>query len=415
MSDIKNLAEEFGIQIPKDIDKNETILLVESQQDIRLIVAHHLNKIGYRKVVQAANGMEALEALKKGDGKTSVIISAMEMPTMGGIHLLQELQENPQYQRGPFAISIESPSKEKIMYATENGVDGILVKPFTFKDILPKLQQAFKVYHNPENPEKVYEMAKQRLREGNLGESEIIYQKLATVTKTAARPHVGLARVAFLKGNHEKALEYLSEAEKRNQHFVPLYVLRGEILASQKKLEPAIEQFKKAIEMSPLNPVRYEAVAQLLFELNEYQKAVDILTIAVRNNLSFPSLHHYLSQAFFALKDFKSATRHVRSALSQEPENVTYLNQLGICYKESGFVEDAMKTYNSIIKLDPDNKAALYNKAVLLNSMNQKAEAVKLLQRVVQKYPEFIAAKNKISEYEKELVDDKNKAAPKAG
>ncbi len=414
MTDIKNLAAEFGIQIPKDIDKNETILLVEHQQDIRLIVAHHLNKIGYRKVVQAANGMEALEQLKKGDGKVSVVISAMDMPIMGGIHLLQEMQDNPQYQRGPFAISIENPSKEKIMYATENGVDGILVKPFSFKDILPKLQQAFRVFHNPENPEKVYEMAKQRLREGNLGEAAMIYERLQVVAKNAARPEVGLARVAFLKGMPDKAMGHLVEAEKRNPHYVPLYVLRGEILSSQKKLEPAIEQFKKAIEISPLNPVRYEAVAQLLFELNEYQKAIDILSIAVRNNLSFPSLHHFLSQGFFALKDYKNATRHVRSALSQEPENVTYLNQLGICYKESGLTEDAMKAYNSIIKLDPDNKSALYNKAVLLHSLNQKGDAVKLLQRLTTKYPDFSTAKSKLSEYEKELADEKNKA-PKAG
>ncbi|RYZ59244.1 MAG: tetratricopeptide repeat protein, partial [Proteobacteria bacterium] len=153
----------------------------------------------------------------------------------------------------------------------------------------------------------------------------------------------------------------------------------------------------------------YEEAAELLFRLNRYQDAVDLLTVAIENQVAFPRLHHIISQAFFALKDFKKATRHIKSALSQEPENVSYLNQLGVCYKESELYDDATKVYNTVIKIDPDNRSALYNKAIMLAARNQAPEAIKLLQRCVEKHPDFELAARKLRE-----IKEKS-AAPKAG
>ena len=165
---------------------------MEGQQDLRLIVAHHLQKLGYQKIIQVANGMEALEQISANNGRISVMIAAMDNDIMGGIDLLNEIRENPQYERGPFAISMSSPGKEKIMLATESGVDEILVKPFTLKDIIPKLNMAFKVFHNPLNPEKVYELAKGAFREEKFDLAAKVYQRLADATTNSARPFVGL-------------------------------------------------------------------------------------------------------------------------------------------------------------------------------------------------------------------------------
>ncbi len=403
-----NLAAEFNFSCPEQINQNDTVLLIDNQQDMRLIMAHYLNKMGFKNVHQAVSGQDALQYLEAFKGNISVIICAMELPMMTGLDFLHEIKEDPRYNRGPFAITMMNPNREKIMFATENGVDEILVKPFSLKDILPKLNNAFKKFHNPYNPEKVYELAKKHYREGKYEDGEKIYKRLAESAAQSARPIVGLARIAAKQGDHQKAMQLLAEAEKRNVNYVHLYVLRGELFSELNRLEEAIPQFRKAIEMSPLNPVRYESAAKILFQQSKYQEAADLLGIAIKNELNFPSLHHYLSQAFYALKDFKRAIKHIRAALSIDAENVVYLNQLGIAYKESEMYEDATKVYNSIIKLDPENKAALYNKAVLLHTMSNIEEAIKILQRLVKKYPDFKQAAAKLAEYEKE------KSAPKA-
>jgi tetratricopeptide (TPR) repeat protein len=408
MSDQKSLAEEFNIVCPTKLSQDAQILLIEDQQDMRLIVAHHLNKLGFKKIYQYHDAMEALEFLKMEKPPIAVTICSMDIPgSLGGIDFLNELKENPQCERGPFIMSMGNPSKEKIMLITESGADEILVKPFSLKDVLPKLQSSFSLFHNPKNPEKVYELAKKCYREEKYDDAERIYKRIAESTDKAARPLVGLARIKLKQGQVDEAMRLLDEAQKRNEYFVHLYVVRGDIYAEQRQIDKAIEQFKRAISLSPLNPVRYETAVQLLFEKKNHQEAIDILEVAVKNELSFPSLHHFLSQGYYALKDYKKAVKHIRSALNADPENVVYLNQLGISYKESGLFEDATKVYNSIIKLDPKNKAALYNKAVLLHTMGSSEESIKLLTRLVQNNPDFEQAKAKLNEYQKEKAQGK--------
>ena len=394
----KSLAQIFRIPAPKEINTKKPVLIVEDQQDMRIIVASHLSKLGFQKVKQAGNGYEALELINTQQEKYSLIVSSIEMPVMGGFDLLQELRENPMLERPPFAVTMSNPNKERIMFALENGADGILVKPFSFNDILPKVHACFKQFHNPENPEKVYELAKAMFREDKFDEAAKVYDVISEHTTTAARPFVGLARIAEKKGDTKKALEYLDQAEQRNPNFVHLFAIRGQIKLAAGDSSGAIDCFKKAIELSPLNPIRYEEAAKPLFDEKRYEEGIEVLNIAIKNELSFPSLHHYLSQGYFSLKDFKKAIRHIRSALSEEQENVVYLNQLGICLKESDEVEEAMKTYNSVIKLDPGNRAALYNKAILMASQGDNAGAIKNLNRLLEKHPDFKPAAKKLAE-----------------
>jgi tetratricopeptide (TPR) repeat protein len=408
--DASNLAKKYKIPVPKALESKDPILVIEDQTDLRLIVAHQLNKLGFITVKQAANGFEAIEQIKSLGPNVrgfQAYICDMDMPVMGGLDFLHELRENTDLDRGPFALTMDQVSKEKIMLAVETGCDEILVKPFTLGDIGPKVRSAFKKFHIPSNPEKVYELAKTLLREGKFDESEKIYTELSNAAPNAARPEVGIARIYSQRGDMAKALEFLAKAEQKNKNFVHLYSERGKVFASQGKWEDAINSFKQAIDLSPLNAIRYKSAADLLFKVKRYQEAADLLEIAIKHKLEFPDLYHYLSQAKFALKDFKAAAKYVKSALSTDSENVTYLNQLGICLKELDQRDEAGKVYNQIIKLDPANVAALYNKAVLVHAEGDIDEAIKLLDRIIRKQPDFTQAKSKLEEYSKELDSKK--------
>ncbi len=400
MADPIDFSKLFNIPVPGQLDTNETILVIEDQQDLRLIITHQLQKLTFSKIRGAGNGYEAIEILNEVK-HCSVIICDLEMPVMGGLDLLNELRERTDLERGPFCLSMDNVNKEKLMLAVENGVDEILVKPFTLADIAPKVRSAFKVFHNPKNPEKAYELAKSHLREKRLAEATKVYTALAQAAAKAARPVVGLARVAAAEGKIDVALKHLKDAEARNQNFVHTFVVRGEIMMAEKNWDEALKAFQKAISLSPLNPVRYKMAADLLFQANRYPEAISLLDGAMKHKLEFKDMHHYLSQGHFAMKAYDKAQRHVRSALSADPDNVVYLNQLGICLKELQNFEEATKVYNQIIKLDPENKAALYNKAVMLHAKGDNAEAMKLLERLLKKHPDFAQAKSKLEEYKK--------------
>lgn len=387
----------FNISTPKELDPSLPVLVIEDQQDLRLIVTHQLQKLQFAKVKQAANGYEALEILAEHKDITFIVCD-MEMPILGGLELLQELRERTDLNRPPFCIAMDNVSKERLMLAVENGVDEILVKPFTLKDIYPKVHTAWKKYHNPRNPEKAYEMAKIHLRNKAWDEAGKIYKLLGESSQKSARPLVGLARVAVGKGDLHKALEHLAMAENRNKAYVHVFAARGEIYCQMKKYDDALKAFDQAIMLSPLNPIRYKSAADILMVRERYKDAINLLEKAVKSGLEFKELYNHLSQAYFMSKDFPKALRYVKTALSMDPENVTFLNQMGICLKNMDQLDEAAKVYNQIIKIDPENVAALYNKAMLNEARGEHADAVKLLERAVRKDPSFAQAKAKLEE-----------------
>jgi tetratricopeptide (TPR) repeat protein len=393
-----DFAKMFNIQSPLKLDPEQPILVVEDQQDMRLIIAHQLKKLQFTKVKHASNGFDAIEVIQKTEN-ISCVICDLDMPVMGGMDLLAELRERTDLDRPPFCLGMDNVSKERLMLAVENGVDEVLVKPFTLSDIYPKVHMSWKKFHNPKNPEKVYEMAKQALRSKDFDRAEKIYKLLAESAKESARPLVGLARAAMGRNDLGKALEHLDAAEARNKAFVHIFAERGVIMTQMQLFDDAFKAFDQAIALSPLNPVRYKQAAEVLFNRNRFQEAAILLERAVSLGLEFKQLYHYLSQACFATREYVKAIKYVRSALAKEPENLTYLNQLGICLKQQNQFDEANKVYNQIIKRDPENVATLYNKAMLCEARSEPVEAIKLLERALKIDPDFVLARAKLDEF----------------
>jgi tetratricopeptide (TPR) repeat protein len=254
------------------------------------------------------------------------------------------------------------------------------------------------VFHNPRNPEKVYEIAKTYLREKSYTEANGVYTKLAASAPKAARPLVGMARTHLYEGKHQEAHKFLQLAESRNPNYVHTFSVRGELFMAEGNVEKAIEAYSHGISLSPLNPVRYVQVVEPLMALKRYEEIAEILQKALAAKVEFPLLYHFISQAFFHLKDYKAAIRYIRLAIQADEDNLDYLNQLAISYKESGMLEDAMKTYNKMIKYDPDNLVGLFNKAILLESTNHLDEALKLMERIQQKYPDDVRVQEKLAD-----------------
>src|SRR5262245_34259698 len=103
--DNKNLSLKYKIPTPKGLDMKDTIMVIEDQMDLRLIVAHQLQKLGFNSPKQAANGYEAVEQIKGNDLKLAAYICDMEMPVMSGLDFLGELRENQDLDRAPFCLT----------------------------------------------------------------------------------------------------------------------------------------------------------------------------------------------------------------------------------------------------------------------------------------------------------------------
>ena len=73
------------------VDGSETVLLVEDDDGVRRLLMHALHQRGY-KVLEAANGEEALQIFRQRESEISLVLTDMVMPQMGGRELGETLR-----------------------------------------------------------------------------------------------------------------------------------------------------------------------------------------------------------------------------------------------------------------------------------------------------------------------------------
>jgi two-component system, cell cycle sensor histidine kinase and response regulator CckA len=122
-----------------DLTGEGTILLVEDEEGLRALNARGLASRGYT-VLQAANGVEAMEVLAKADGKVDLVVSDVVMPEMDGPTLLRELRKRNPDLKIIFVSGYAEDAFQKHLPADGQQFD-FLAKPFTLKQLVAKVKE----------------------------------------------------------------------------------------------------------------------------------------------------------------------------------------------------------------------------------------------------------------------------------
>ena len=114
-----------------------TILLVEDEKDLRHLNARGLSSRGYT-VLQAGNGVEAIEVLEQHDGTIDLVVSDVVMPEMDGPALLKELRRRKPELK---IIFVSGYAEEAFANNEPQGQHAFLAKPFELKTLVAKVKE----------------------------------------------------------------------------------------------------------------------------------------------------------------------------------------------------------------------------------------------------------------------------------
>jgi two-component system cell cycle sensor histidine kinase/response regulator CckA len=125
----------------------ETILLAEDEERVRNVAREALESFGYRVLV-AKNGVDAL-GLAQRVRHIDLVVTDMVMPEMGGRELLQEMRAIQPTSR---ALVITGYALDEDLDALrEQGVGGVLLKPFDIGDLGEMVRRVLDEAHAQEN------------------------------------------------------------------------------------------------------------------------------------------------------------------------------------------------------------------------------------------------------------------------
>jgi two-component system cell cycle sensor histidine kinase/response regulator CckA len=121
-----------------DLTGQGTILLVEDEEGLRSLNARGLRSRGY-SVIEASNGIEALEALEEKNGAVDLVVSDVVMPEMDGPTLLKTMRGRNPGLKIIFVSGYAEDAFEKSL--PENQQFAFLPKPFTLSQLVAAVKE----------------------------------------------------------------------------------------------------------------------------------------------------------------------------------------------------------------------------------------------------------------------------------
>jgi two-component system, cell cycle sensor histidine kinase and response regulator CckA len=124
--------------VAADLTGHGRILLVEDEEGLRALNARGLISRGYT-VIEAGNGVEALEELEKQGGDVDLVVSDVVMPEMDGPTLMKELKKRNPDIKIIFVSGYAEDAFEKSLPDAKQFE--FLPKPFTLKQLVSKVKE----------------------------------------------------------------------------------------------------------------------------------------------------------------------------------------------------------------------------------------------------------------------------------
>jgi PAS domain S-box-containing protein len=118
---------------------NETVLIVEDEEEVRHVLVEALGGLGYT-VLEAADGVEALAMLERGQPEVHLVVSDVVMPRMGGWELFEAAQRLAQRPRFLFSSGYGESLVDDGLAKGQR--PALITKPYGIDELARKVREA---------------------------------------------------------------------------------------------------------------------------------------------------------------------------------------------------------------------------------------------------------------------------------
>jgi tetratricopeptide (TPR) repeat protein len=164
-----------------------------------------------------------------------------------------------------------------------------------------------------------------------------------------------LGMVQNERGAPDQALQTYSEGAKANPKEVVFYLLAGGIYEGRQDWANARQQYQKALEVQPDNPLASNNLAYVMLQQGGNVDVAFAMAQTARQKLpENPNTADTLGWAFYHKQVYKSAVTLLKEAVKQEPDNPLFNYHLGLAYAKNGQGALARQQLDRVVKIKPN-------------------------------------------------------------
>jgi len=122
------------------------ILLIEDQLFIRSMTARMLSGIGFREILQARDGKEAIDLMSSVGETVDVVLCDLKMPHMDGFEFVTKLRALPleTVARVPVVVLTGTSDADSVQRLRTLGIAGYIVKPASTQTFVERVRAALR-------------------------------------------------------------------------------------------------------------------------------------------------------------------------------------------------------------------------------------------------------------------------------
>lgn len=355
-------------------------LVVDDEASMRVTINNMLTRLGFVNIVMADNGRKAFDLIKT--VKIDLVVADVNMPEMTGLELFKTVKEDKKYDHICFIFVTAEARKDTVARAAEGGANEYLIKPFVMASLDDKLQKVLKKRFKPSSVETHLQNFKKYFESRDFVNAEEALMNASQAAPDSPVIIYNFGRLAAAKGDANKAIDYFKEAIDRKPMFVKAYNAIGEIYESLGDIGTAIKYYELAHNISPANAERLISLSKLYYKSGESEKAEVILKEAhsdVRDDVSTSG--HLLGEMYLSKNENEKALEVLIKAHKKNPSDISIMQSLADAYRKVNKPEQAIETYNEIVKININNANAFYNMGKTYLEMGTKDKAIAAIKK----------------------------------
>ena len=186
------------------------------------------------------------------------------------------------------------------------------------------------------------------------GEQE--FKQALELDQKSSEARVKLGMVENQRGATDQALETYLEGSKINPKVVVFYLLAGGIYENKQDWDHAKEQYQKALDIEPENPLASNNLAYVILQQGGNVDVAFAMAQTARRQLpDNPNSADTLGWAFYHKHVYGSAITLFKEAVKKDPDNPLFNLHLGLAYAKSGQIALARQQLDRLERMKPNS------------------------------------------------------------
>lgn len=220
------------------------------------------------------------------------------------------------------------------------------------------------IQEDPNNAELYFQRAEYHYGQDNVFSGKVDIEKAISLDSTKAKYFNLLADFHLVMREIPQVKQSLSHALKLEPENTDALLKYAEFQLYLQDYPQVFENVNKALKINQYLSKGYFLKGMAYIEMKDTTLAISSFQTCVEQDPEYYHAHMQLG-SIFAAKDEPICVTYFNNAIRVNPSKPEAYYALGYYYQEHGMYQEAMLTYDNMLKVSPGNAAALYNKGYI--------------------------------------------------